>query len=32
MGRDDNALPGVREQWVGLLLKALIAAITAIVS
>jgi len=32
MGRNDNALPGVKEQWVGLLLKAIIAAITAIVS
>lgn len=32
MGRNDNPLPGIQEQWVSLLLKAIIAAITAIVS
>lgn len=30
MGRDDNALPGVKEQWVGLLIRAILAAITAL--
>lgn len=30
MGRQDNALPGVKEAWVGILLRVILAAITAI--
>ena len=30
MGRNDNSLPGVKEQWVGLLIRAILAAITAL--
>lgn len=30
MGRDDNALPGVKEQWVGILIRVILAAITAL--
>lgn len=30
MGRDDNALPGVKEAWVGILIRVIIAAITAL--
>lgn len=30
MGRDDNALPGVKEQWVSILIKVILAAITAL--
>ena len=29
MGRNDNALPGVKEQWVGLIVRAVLAALTA---
>ncbi len=32
MGRDDNPLPGVQEQWVGILLRVILAAITAFAS
>lgn len=30
MGRNDNALPGVREKWIGVLLRVILAAITAL--
>lgn len=30
MGRDDNAIPGVKEQWIGVLLRVILAAITAL--
>ncbi len=29
MGRNDNPLPGVQEQWVGVLIRVVIAALTA---
>lgn len=29
MGRDDNPLPGVQEQWVVVLIRVVIAALTA---
>ena len=32
MGRNDNALPGVKEAWIGVLLRVIIAAITALAS
>ncbi len=30
MGRNDNPLPGVQEQWIGLLIRVILAAITAL--
>lgn len=32
MPRNDNALPGVKEQWVSVLIRALIAALSAVVA
>lgn len=29
MGRNDNPLPGVQEQWVGVLIRVVIASLTA---
>ncbi len=30
MGRNDNPLPGVQEQWVSILIRVILAAITAL--
>ena len=30
MGRGDNPLPGVQEQWVGVLIRVLMAALAAL--
>jgi hypothetical protein len=30
VGRNDNPLPGVQEQWVGVLLRIVLAAIAAL--
>ncbi len=30
MGRNDNPLPGVQDQWIGLLIRVILAAITAL--
>ena len=29
MGRSDNALPGISEPWVGILIRVIMAALTA---